>query len=169
MEARDKDELRADLARAQDGDRAVLERAFRRLHPVVRGFCARVLGDGPAADDAAQDALVNLFAHVGAYDRERDPIPWVLAFASNACRTARKRAARRREVAEVPERAAAGSPEAELLDAELSAAVHATMGALSPLDAETLALAMGERPTGATFRKRLERAFGRFRAAWRDT
>lgn len=166
MEPREKEELRADLVRAGEGDRAVLERAFTRLHPLVRGFCARVLGNGPAADDAAQDALVNLFAHVGAYDPERDPVPWVLAFASNACRTTRKRTARRREVPEVPDLVGAGSPEADVLRAELRSAVHATLASLSPLDAETLALAMGERPTGATFRKRLERAIGRFRAAW---
>lgn len=168
MESRDREELRADLARAQDGDRAVLDRAFARLHPLVRRFCARVLGEGPAAEDAAQDALVNLFAHVGAYDPGRDPVPWMLAFASNACRTSRKRATRRREVPDVPERASIGSPEADVLEAELRAAVHATLASLSPLDAETLALAMGERPASATFRKRLERAIGRFRAAWSD-
>jgi RNA polymerase sigma factor (sigma-70 family) len=168
VEPRDKEELRADLARIGDGDRVVLERAFTRLHPLVRGFCGRVLGDGPLADDAAQDALVNLFAHVGAYDPERDPVPWVLAFASNACRTVRKRTSRQREVPDLPELAAAGSPEAEVLDAELRAAVRATLAALSPIDGETLALAMGERPTGATFRKRLERAIGRFRAAWSE-
>ncbi len=79
-----------------------------------------------------------------------------------------KRTSRRREIPDLPELAAAGSPEAAVLDAELRAAVQATLASLSPIDAETLALAMGERPTGATFRKRLERAFGRFRAAWSE-
>lgn len=68
----------------------------------------------------------------------------------------------------MPERASTSSPEADVLDAELRAAVHTTLASLSPLDAETLALAMGDRPTGATFRKRLERAIGRFRTAWSD-
>lgn len=161
MEADDRAQLRADLARVADGDRAALEPAFVRLHPLVLGFCRRVL-DGPTAEDAAQDALVNLFAHAGDYDAERDPVPWALAFASNACRTARKRVIRRKESADIPELPG----DSDLLDAELRAAVRSTLATLSPLDAETLALAMGDRPTGATFRKRLERASARFRAAW---
>ena len=155
----------SDLARAADGDRAALEPAFVRLYPLVLGLCRRLL-DGPAAEDAAQDALVNLFAHVGEYDPERDPVPWALAFGSNACRTARKRAVRRREQGDVPEIGGASDPETDLADAELRAAVQATLVTLSAIDAETLACAMGERPQGATFRKRLQRASARFRAAW---
>lgn len=165
MEADDRAQLRADLARVADGDRAALEPAFVRLHPLVLGFCRRVL-DGPTAEDAAQDALVNLFAHAGDYDAERDPVPWALAFASNACRTARKRVIRRKETADIPELPVDSDVDSDLLDAELRAAVRSTLATLSPLDAETLALAMGDRPTGATFRKRLERASARFRAAW---
>ncbi len=109
---------------------------------------------------------MNLFAHVGEYDGARDPVPWGLAFASNACRTARKRVARRREQADPPDIPGDADPEAVLLDAELRIAVQTTLGTLSSVDAETLALAMGARPAGATFRKRLERASARFRAAW---
>lgn len=165
MEADERASLRADLARVADGDRTALEPAFARLHPLVLGFCRRVL-DGPTAEDAAQEALVNLFAHSGEYDAERDPVPWAMAFASNACRTARKRTIRRREQGEVPDLRSDADPDAPLIEAQLRAAVQATLATLSPLDAETLALAMGDRPPGATFRKRLERASARFRAAW---
>ena len=165
MEADERASLRADLARVADGDRAALEPAFARLHPLVLGFCRRLL-DGPTAEDAAQEALVSLFAHSGQYDAERDPVPWALAFASNACRTARKRTIRRREQAELPDLADDAEPDGPLMDAQLRAAVQATLATLSTLDAETLALAMGDRPSGATFRKRLERASARFRAAW---
>lgn len=142
-----------------------MEPAFTQLHPLVLGFCRRVL-DGPTAEDAAQEALVNLFAHVGDYDAARDPVPWALAFASNACRTARKKTLRRREQGDVPDLPDEAEPEGPLMDAQLRNAVQATLATLSPLDAETLALAMGDRPAGATFRKRLERASARFRAAW---
>lgn len=148
-----------------DGDRTALEPAFARLQPLMLGFCRRVL-DGPAAEDAAQEALVKLFAHASDYEAGRDPVPWAFAFAANACRTARKRVIRRREQGDVPELSGDADPEGRLIEAELRAAVNATLATLSPLDAETLALAMGERPLGATFRKRLERASGRFRAAW---
>lgn len=165
MEADERALLRADLARVADGDRTALEPAFSRLQPLVLGFCRRVL-DGPTAEDASQEALVKLFAHASDYDAERDPVPWALAFAANACRTARKRVARRKEQGDIPDRAVDGDPDTALMDAELIAAVQATLATLSPLDAETLALAMGERPPGATFRKRLERASARFRAVW---
>lgn len=165
MDADERASLRADLARVADGDRTALEPAFTRLHPLVLGFCRRIL-DGPTAEDAAQEALVNLFAHSGEYDAGRDPVPWALAFASNACRTARKRTIRRREQGDVPDLPDEAEPEGPLMDAQLRAAVQATLATLSPLDAETLALAMGDRPSGATFRKRLERASARFRAAW---
>ena len=153
-----------DLARLADGDRTALESAFGALHPLVRSFTGRLL-DPVAADDAAHDALLRLLERVGDYQPGRDPVPWVLAFASNACRTARRKAARSRESAEVDPHGAA-TPEGELLDAELRRAVQDTLLGLSPLDAETLQLAMGERPVGPTFRKRLERAAARFRAAW---
>lgn len=168
MRSDERARLRDLLVRGADGDRAALEAAFVLLRPLVLDLCARVLG-APQAEDAAQEALVTLYRHMHRYDGARDPVPWALAFASNACRTARKRDIRRREQPDPPERLAPDDPEGALLEAELRAAVQATLGALSPLDAETLRLAMGERPNTPTFRKRLERAIGRFRAIWRPS
>ena len=165
MRADERAALRDLLVRGADGDRAALEAAFARTRPLVLDLCRRVLGDANA-EDAAQDALIKLFHHMRTYDGARDPVPWVLAFATNACRTQARQRERRREQPDPPEQLAAEDAEGALLEAELRAAVQATLGALSPLDAETLALAMGERPRGATFRKRLERAMTRFRAIW---
>lgn len=165
MEPEARQALAAALARVADGDREALDRAFFQLHPLLLGFCRRVLGD-EQAEDAAQEALATLFSHVSRYETGRDPVPWALAFAANACRTLRKRQSRRREVPDPPDRPARSSPEEELLEAQLRLSVLETIGSLSPLDAETLRLALGERPAGATFRKRLERAAARFRAAW---
>ena len=165
MQKEEEQALREALTRIADGDRGALPRAFELLHPLVLRVCSRLL-DGPLAEDAAQEALLTLFAHVSAYDPERSPVPWVLAFATNAARTARKRSQRRRELDELPEMTSSGDPESEHLEAELREAVRATIGSLSALDSETLSLAMGERPPTATFRKRFERAARRFRAAW---
>jgi RNA polymerase sigma-70 factor (ECF subfamily) len=168
VEPAEAEALREELALAADGDRRAVERAFTRLHPFVLAFCTRALRDPVAAEDATQEALVRLFAHVGAYDAGRAPAPWVLAFASNACRTARKRALRRRESAVVPDLVCYASPEAALLEGELRAAVQAMLAALPALDAETLTVAMGDdKPVGPTFRKRLQRALQRVRAVWR--
>ena len=165
MRADERATLRAALARGADGDRAALEEAFACARPLVLAVCQRVLGDDQA-EDAAQEAMVNLFFHLSSYDEARDPVPWVAAFAVNASRTALKRRIRRREQPHPPERAAEGDPEQAAIEADLRAAVRATLGALSELDAETLSLAMGERPNTPTFRKRLERAMRRFRALW---
>lgn len=165
MERRDQAGLRDLLGRASEGDRTALEPAFSALHPVVLSLCRRLL-DATSAEDAAQEALITLFANLSQYDAERDPIPWSLAFAANACRTSRKRQSRRREQSDPPESASDSTPEDMLFQAELRAAVQQTLVSLSALDEETLHLAMGDRPPGATFRKRLERASERFRTAW---
>jgi DNA-directed RNA polymerase specialized sigma24 family protein len=136
MEADERASLRADLARLADGDRTALEPAFARLHPLVFRFCKRVL-DAPTAEDASQEALVNLFAHMGEYDSTRDPVPWALAFAANACRTSRKRVIRCREQGDVPEMSDDAEPDSPLIEAELRAAVTATLSTLSsshPID-----------------------------------
>jgi RNA polymerase sigma-70 factor (ECF subfamily) len=67
---------------------------------------------------------------------------------------------------------AAGSPEERAITVELEAVAVATLGQLRPEDRETLRIAIfgeGQRDAPpATFRKRVERALGRLRAAWRD-
>ncbi len=137
------------------------------MAPLVRALCRRLLPSEADAEEATQQALLQLFEHASDYDSGRDALPWVLAIAGNAARTLRQRHARRREDFEVLERSVDAEAEDRLLAAELRAAVEVTLGTLDALDAETLRLAMDQRPTGATFRKRLERAIRRFRAAWR--
>ena len=80
---------------------------------------------------------------------------------------------RRRETddaaALLPLASCAPSPEQAAIQGQLCAAAAAVIGTLCPADVETLlALARGERPAGATFRKRVERALSRLREAWRE-
>jgi len=59
-------------------------------------------------------------------------------------------------------------PEEEAIQRQLCAAAAEVLGSLRPSDVETLlALARGDRPPGATFRKRVERAVSRLQKAWR--
>jgi DNA-directed RNA polymerase specialized sigma24 family protein len=99
----------------------------------------------------------------------------VLGIAAYEIRTARQRRRRRRR-REHPDDALAGqpdpgrSPEEIALATELERDLGEALGALRPVDAETLlAYARGERSDlpGPTFRKRVERALGRLRSAWR--
>ena len=127
-----------------------------------------MLADPRDAEDAAQQALLNLFARASDFDSSREALPWVLAIAANECRTLRRRQGRRNEDALLDlEIAGSDCPEARVLAADERAAVEAIVGTLDPRDIETLRLAMDQRPPGATFRKRLERAISRFRARWR--
>ena len=166
------------MRRLADGDRASFDDVFAALWPAVRTFCARWLGDGADADDAAQQAIVKLFDRAGCFDRDGDALAWAIAVATFECRTVRKKRTRARRRGEVGLDEHANdlphdAPTAEdaMMTRELEAAATEALGALSADDRETIRAAMtGERdPTvaPATFRKRKERAFDRLRAAWR--
>jgi RNA polymerase sigma-70 factor (ECF subfamily) len=164
------------MTRLADGDRKAFDPVFEALWPVVRAFCARAVGTGDA-EDAAQAALVRVFARAGEYDPARPALPWALAIAAWECRTVRRRHERRREeplvvvadgalataVAHIP------SPEEAAIDADLRAAALAALGTLRPLDIETITAAWsGSEARGAKLRKRLSRALHRLRVAWRS-
>jgi RNA polymerase sigma-70 factor (ECF subfamily) len=158
------------MERLADGDRAAFGPAFALLWPQLRAFAVRFLG---AADgeDAAQSALLKVFARAGEYDPQRDPLAWALGIAAWECRTLRRKRQRRRgECAPPPDQAAAeASPEQALIERDLRAAVEEVLGTLRPIDVDTIvSIWKGQRAAqGATFRKRVERALARFRLAWR--
>jgi RNA polymerase sigma-70 factor (ECF subfamily) len=164
------------MMRLADGDRSAFHPAFEALWPVLRRFMGRHLPTGEA-EDAAQETLVKIFRQVARFDSSRSALAWVLGVAGYEIRTARRRRLRRREApAEDQSLAArrdpARSPEEILLADDLEATLREALGALRPEDAETLRMyALGLRPpvAAATFRKRVERALARLRAAWRTT
>jgi RNA polymerase sigma-70 factor, ECF subfamily len=164
----DRAELRGLMERLADGDRQAFAPAFALLWPRLRAFAVRYAG---AADgeDAAQQALLKIFSRASGYDAQRDPLAWALGIAAWECRTLRKRRVRSREEPQAEAPATSRTPEESAVERDLAAAVEAVVGTLRPLDIETIsAIASGERPvSGATFRKRAERALSRFRHAWR--
>jgi RNA polymerase sigma-70 factor (ECF subfamily) len=174
MDADDRHRLQEALARLAGGDRSAFHPVFTLCWPVVSRFTRALLRGAPDAEDAAQEALLRVFARAPEFDRAREALPWVLAIAFHQCRTLRRRAQRRREDA-LPARAgtrAAASPEADLVQADLARAAREVLEGLPPLDAQTLLAALeGAAPEGvapATFRKRLERARERLRRAFRE-
>lgn len=161
------------MARAADGDRRALEPLMAALWPRLRAFAARLLPPADA-EDATQEALVKLCARLATYDRSRDAVTWALTLAAWECRTVRTRVRRRATVADV-ERPDPGARPDELVERrELLEAARDVVGALAPSDAATLVAAWSDEREAlgalapATFRKRLERALGRFRASWRS-
>jgi RNA polymerase sigma-70 factor (ECF subfamily) len=164
-------ELQRNLIRLAAGDRAAFDAVFARLWPVLREFAARHLPSGDA-DDAAQRGLLRVFERASSFDPARDGLAWAVGLTVWEIRTLRRRSWRRRETT-MPsggfERTAAErSPEDEAIAADLAATLGRTLATLRPADAETLLrFAHDERGSGARFRKRLQRARERIRAAWR--
>ena len=164
------------LVRLADGDRSAFDPLFAEAWPLVRDLCRRALGDAVDADDAAQEAMIRVLSRAPEFDATRDATTWILAIAGWECRTVRRRRARRRdEPASVDDHVGlAESPDAIAERRALLDAAARVLGELSPRDAETLTAAWSDDPDArasippATFRKRLERALARFRAAWRS-
>lgn len=172
MDRAQREALQRDLARLADGDRDAFHPVFVRLWPLLRGLVGRHL-PREDAEDTAQDALVKVFARASEFDPRRDALSWALGVAAWEIRTARRRRYRRREdplpaAVDLEDRGA--GPEDAAIESERRAAVEDALGALDPADAATLRAFVAEEPaavTGATFRKRVQRALARLRAAWR--
>jgi RNA polymerase sigma-70 factor (ECF subfamily) len=144
------------------------------LWPALRRFARHLSRDDASADDAAQNALLKIFARTSELDLERDALTWALGVTAYECKTARKRTQRKRESGDgglAALRAQDLSPEEAVMARELEAAASEVLGTLRPIDIETLrALMHDARPDvpAATFRKRLERALHRLQVAWRS-
>ena len=171
MDRAQREALQRDLARLADGDRDAFHPVFVCLWPLLRSFVGRCL---PAedAEDAAQEALVKLFARAAVFDPTRDALSWALGIAAYEVKTARRRRQRRREAGEAPVEIhdARAGPEALAIARQREDAVEAALASLDPADAATLrAYATGEPPavSAPTFRKRVQRALARLRVAWR--
>ena len=164
-------DLQEFMVRLADGDRSAFPPVYATLWPVLRGLTARHL-PAPDAEDAAQEALLRIFRRAAEFDARRSALAWALGIARWEIRTARRRRRRRREetlAADGAGRIADVSMEESLLDRDMVRMMEETMGTLSAADRETLDLFRnGERTAvaAATFRKRVERALARLRAAW---
>src|SRR5260221_6515610 len=113
------------MARLADGDGSAFHPAFAILWPALRSFAAARL---PLADaeDAAQEALMKVFAQAARYDG-RDALTWALAIAGYEVLTARRRCARLAGLAQPDEGLAdlAPSPEELTIPRDLGAAAAA--------------------------------------------
>lgn len=166
---RDRAAFEENVRRLSEGDGEAFEPVFAELWPLFRAFARRQVGDAEA-DDVAQSALLKVFSRARLFDPRRDALAWCLGVVAWEARTSRRRSGRRREVPDdaLAASAAAGAdPEAAAIAASQEARLEHALEQLSAADRETLsALASGERPAGAAFRKRLQRALERLRMAW---
>jgi len=163
--------LDALMARLAEGDRSVFDEVFRRLWAPILRLCTALVRDEDDGADAAQQAMVKILERASDYDRRRPALPWALAIAAWECRTLNRWRDRRRETPEAAtERAAGRELESELVNRDLLRAALASMGQLSELDRETLLATFWDEDSsasGATLRKRRERALTRLRSSFR--
>ena len=159
-------ELDSLLAQLADGDRAAFTDVFRLLWRPVLRLCTSMLRNEADAADAAQQALEKILVRCTDYDRKRAALPWALAIAAWECRTLARKRTRRRELPEDNAPELGSGSEDELTRRELVAAGIAALGELSPEDRDVLVATFWEEAasvSGATLRKRRERALKRLR------
>jgi len=160
------------MIRLADGDRSAFDGAYTLLWPAVLGFCKRALASSDA-EDAAQLALLKVFERASTFQRDKDALTWAITIAVWEVRTIRKRHHRSRSTSIETDQHASltADPEKTAVDHELVEAAQSILGSLSEDDRATFATAFDEEtPTGvsgATFRKRRERAIARSKDAWR--
>lgn len=159
------------LSRLADGDRAVFPEVFERVWGPTLRLCRSLVKNEADAADAAQEALKKVFERACQYDRARPALPWALAIAAWECRTILRKRGRRGEVSDAGLPEFAGEHlEEQLIDRDLIHAALAAVGELSETDREVLMATFGEESasvTGATLRKRRERALSRLRDTFR--
>lgn len=83
------DDARARLADALvavgSGDRRAFHEIYQRTSAKLFGICIRILGEGQDAEDALQEAYVNVWRRAERFDATRaSPITWLAAIARNA-------------------------------------------------------------------------------------
>jgi RNA polymerase sigma-70 factor (ECF subfamily) len=165
------DEIEVLLARLADGDRSVFSLVFKRLQVPMHRFCLSMLKHEADAADATQQAMAKIFERASDYDPKRPAMPWALAIAAWECRTLQRKRFRRREAPEDAGREPADDrSEEDLIRRDLTQAALTAMSELPETDRETLLATFLDESTtvsGATLRKRRERALDRLRAAFR--
>ena len=159
------------VVRLAEGDRSAFAAVFQILRPPLLRLCTSMLKNEADAADAAQQAMEKVLTRCSQYDRTRPALSWALAIAAWECRTLLRKKSRRRELPEeqAPEASGGGSEEA-LAERQLMGAAVDALGELSAEDRDALVATFWEEApsvSGATLRKRRERALKRLRDTFR--
>lgn len=77
------------------GNQAAMLQLVERSQGLVFRLCLRMLGHQQDVEDIAQETLIRMFRSLHCWDQERRFEPWLLAIASNRCRTLLAQRARR--------------------------------------------------------------------------
>lgn len=79
-----RERLAAGLALVAAGDRTAFHEVYQRTSAKLYGICCRILGEGRDAEDALQEAYVNVWRRAARFDASRaSPITWLAAITRN--------------------------------------------------------------------------------------
>lgn len=84
------------VERGKSGDPAAIEAILREIHPLVRNVCRGMLNDEADAEDATQNALINVVRNIDRFDGRSSFTTWVYRIATNAAIDEGRRRRRRR-------------------------------------------------------------------------
>ena len=154
------------------GDRTVFDNVFRELYPRAYLVARRQLRE-PEAHDAAQTAMLKIFARAETFEPGRAALPWFYATLSNALRTAVRRDRREGkrlapyELIEPQLRDPNPDAEVLLIEGELEASLEHALLQLDATSAQAIAALLGRALPPAVsdvaLRKRVSRAYIRLR------
>jgi RNA polymerase sigma-70 factor (ECF subfamily) len=119
------------VARVGRGDRAAASELMARHLPKMLALARRMLPDPAEADDAVQDAFIQLWTHAARWEPGRAKFgTWLYRVTLNKCydRLRRRPTARLEEAAEIHD--PAPGPDANLQHAALTTAIEAALAAL---------------------------------------
>lgn len=118
------------VRRCLKGDAEAIRTLVETYQGLVFGVCYRMVGHRHDAEDITQDVLVRAVRSLKSWDRKRPLRPWILAIATNRCRTHLAKQMRRptltEHLAEVPDER---RPEH---DQDLAAELELALAALRP-------------------------------------
>jgi RNA polymerase sigma-70 factor (ECF subfamily) len=124
------------LAKAQRGDRQALETVLAQVAPSVHRFARRMCRNESDADDVLQDTLVSVATNLPTFQERSSLTSWVFTLARTAC-SRRHRGLESKALREAAGDEVLGSraddaktPEAQVADEELSAALGRALAAL---------------------------------------
>jgi RNA polymerase sigma-70 factor (ECF subfamily) len=133
------------LDKATKGDDDAFARLVEMYQTPVYNLCYRMLGEGTAAEDAAQETFWRAYQNLKRYDPSRPFITWLLSIAAHHCiDQQRKRRLPIFELDEFPDLdvvdASIPNPEKEISHNQEQEALHMLINQLNPQDRATVIL-----------------------------
>lgn len=127
------------------GDDEAFTKLVETYQNPVYNMCYRMLGEGGAAEDAAQETFWRVYQNLKRYDSQRSLITWILSIAAHYCiDQQRKNRIQIFELDEFPDfdlgDPSLPTPEHQIGSNEEDAALHNLINTLQPIDRATVIL-----------------------------